>query len=150
MPNVNDLKESKFLTKNDVTPPVRVTIKNWARMDISLEKEPEKLKYVLNFKELPKPLVLNNTNGKRIQRITGEADFDKWVGAQIVLFNDETVEFAGELVGGIRVQIPQPQVPPIDPEKDDIPPHPDITGNANPNYVGDNPAPVDEKDDIPF
>ena len=141
MPNVNDLKESKFLTKNDVDPPVRVTITNWKHVDVSLEKEPEKMKYVLNFKELPKPLVLNNTNGKRIQKITGEGDFDKWIGAQIVLFNDETVEFAGELVGGIRVQVPQPQVPQIAPEEIDDTPHPDITGQANPNWVGDDPPP---------
>ena len=76
MPNVNDLKDSKFLTKEDVTPDVQVTIKGWDMQDVSLETQPKKEKYVLVFEELDKPLVLNNTNGQRIAKITGSGEFD--------------------------------------------------------------------------
>ncbi len=107
MPTVNDLGQSKYLTKNDVEPDVLVTIVSYGRVDLSQDKEPAKIRYALNFKELDKPLVLNKTNGNRIAKVTGSEDFDDWIGKQIVLFNDEMVEFGGKLVGGIRVRMPR-------------------------------------------
>ncbi len=122
MAKVSDLKNSKFLTKEDVDPPVRVTIAGWDQIDVSLESEPEKMRFTLNFKELEKSMVLNNTNGLRIQKITGTDDFDNWVGKEIILFNDETVMFGKDMVGGLRVQIPQPQaVRPAESRVDDSP-----------------------------
>jgi hypothetical protein len=133
MPTVDDLKSSKFLTKNDVEPPIRVTIDRYKEQNVAMENQPEEMKYTLYFKEVPKPLVLNITNGKLIQIVTGSGDLNDWVGKQIVLYNDPTVSFAGELTGGIRVQVPQPQVPEV----------------TNPDYVGDDPPPPTDKD-IPF
>ncbi len=110
MPNVNDLKDSKFLTKEDVDPPVIVTIAGWEHIDVSMDTEPERMRYTLSFQEFDKSMVLNTTNGQRIQKVTGESDFDNWIGKEIVLFNDPNVEFGGKLVGGIRVQIPQAEI----------------------------------------
>lgn len=104
MPNVNDLKTSKFLTKHDCEPPILVTITRWAKEDVSMETQAEEMKFVLHFKEVPKPLVLNMTNGLLIADIAGSEDFDHWIGKQIVLYNDETVMFAGKRTGGIRVR----------------------------------------------
>ncbi len=143
MAKVSDLKNSKFLTKEDVDPPVRVTIAGWDQVDVSLEAEPEKMRYTLSFKELEKSMVLNNTNGLRIQKITGTDNFDNWVGKEIILFNDETVMFGKDMVGGLRVQIPQQQVP-------------EAVRPAT-THVGDEPPPAtdeeaakNETDQIPF
>ena len=110
-PSVSDLKESKFLTKEDCDPAIIVTITGWDQVDVSLESGPAKMRYVLNFEETDKPFVLNSTNGNRIQLLTGKGDFDEWIGTKITLFNDKTVEFGGKIVGGIRVHVPQQPLP---------------------------------------
>ncbi|KKM86004.1 hypothetical protein LCGC14_1283360 [marine sediment metagenome] len=113
-PSVNDLKDSKFLTKEDADPAIIVTIAGWDKVDVSLETQPSKMKYVLKFEETDKPLVLNNTNGMRIEHITGKSEFDEWIGEKITLFNDKTVEFGGKMVGGIRVYVKQAPLPTAD------------------------------------
>jgi hypothetical protein len=104
MPNVNDLKSSKFLTKHDVEPPILVTIKSYESLNVAMESQSEEVKWCLNFNEVDKPLVLNMTNGQLISAIIGSGDFDHWIGKEIVLYNDRTVMFAGKLTGGIRVR----------------------------------------------
>ena len=131
MPNVNDLKSSKFLTKHDVEPPILVTIKSYETLNVAMESQAEEVKWCLNFNEVDKPLVLNMTNGQLISAITGSGDFDNWIGKQIVLFNDKTVMFAGKLTGGIRVRASK-------------------GGQSNPEYVGDEPDPPPQDSEIPF
>jgi len=129
-PNVNDLKSSKFLTKNDVEPPILVTIKSYECMNVAMENQAPEEKWCLHFNEVDKPLVLNMTNGQLISVIAKSGDFDHWIGKQIVLFNDETVMFAGKMTGGIRVQASK-------------------GGQPNPEYVGNDPPPPKD-DDIPW
>ena len=117
MPTVDDLKESKYLTKGDVGNGKLLTIKEWKKEDVSMENQPASMKYVLYFDEEKKGLVLNNTNGKRIQSVAGSADFDDWAGTKVVLYNDPDVEFAGKTVGGIRIRAPKNQQQ----EEQDIP-----------------------------
>ena len=107
MANVNDLKSSKFLTKHDVDPPITVTIKSYEESNVAMESQKPELKWILYFNELEKPLVLNSTNGQRIQIVTGSGEFKDWIGKKIILYNDKTVSFAGQITGGIRVQVPQ-------------------------------------------
>jgi len=123
MPNVNDLRNSQFLTKEDVEPPVKVTIKSYREQNVEMEGEPERKKWTLFFNELDKPLVLNMTNGQRIEVITGSSDFDDWIGKEITLYNDKSVSFGGKLTGGIRVFVSPPTG--IEPAKQNEP-HPDI------------------------
>ena len=107
MPGINDVKENKYLSKEDCEPPSRGTITGWKHENLALQGQPEKMKYVIYFKEC-KPLALNNTNAQRIALIAGSGDdFNKWVGYQVTLFNDKTVEFGGNFVGGVRVHVPQ-------------------------------------------
>jgi len=149
MPNVNDLKNSKFLTKEDVEPDTLVVIKNYEEMDVSLEKEPTKMKWVLHFKELDKPMVLNKTNGMLLAAITGSEEFDDWIGKQIVLYNDKSVMFAGEFTGGIRIRAAKElAAPPLRHQTEPDAPEPSDKV-TNPDYVGDNPPPPVD-DDIPY
>lgn len=136
--NVNDLKSSKFLTKHDVEPEVLATIKSCQEMDVSMESQAPEMKWTLMFHELPKPLVLNITNGKLIEAITGSDESEGWIGKKVVLYNDKTIMFAGQLTGGIRIKAPRQQTEPDAPD--------DIT---NPDYVGDNPPPPPD-DGIPY
>jgi hypothetical protein len=107
MANVNELKTSKFLKKEDVGDGVLVTIREVTKHNIAIDGAPEDQKYCMTFEELDKPLVLNSTNGQLIAKITGEQEMDDWSGKKIVLYTDDNVSFQGKLVGGIRVRAPK-------------------------------------------
>ena len=103
MPNVNDLGESKYLKKEDVDPAVIATIEGYENVNVARDNDPPSMRWALKLSGL-KPMILNKTNGNRIAKITGSGDFDGWVGKRIELYNDEFVEFAGKITGGIRVR----------------------------------------------
>lgn len=109
MPNINDLKKSNFLKKNDCEPPILVTIKSYEEMNVAKEGVEPELKWALHFEELEKPLVLNSTKGQIIAGITKAEDFDGWIGHKIVLYHDPNIAFGGRLVGGIAVRAPRNQ-----------------------------------------
>jgi hypothetical protein len=108
MASVNDLKSSKFLKKEDVNEGILVTISAVDQMNVAMEGAPEDLKWVLHFREVEKPMVLNSTNGQIIGAFTGVQDNIEvgWVGKQVVLYNDPNITFGGKLVGGIRCRKP--------------------------------------------
>ncbi len=126
--HISELGESKYLKKEECEPPIRVTIVGVKQDNLAKDGEPPEYKFILSFKEC-KPLVLNKTNGGRIAHVLGSPESDDWVGKTIDLFNDPTVEFGGNMTGGIRVLVPQPtaQTPPAAPAQpvgdmdDDIP-----------------------------
>jgi len=132
MPSVSDLSNSNYLQKNDVEPAILVTIDGYDRANLAQDGQPKEMRYVLKFKEC-KPLVLNKTNGNRIQVALGSDDFDDWIGKQIVLYNDENVEFGGKITGGIRVRAKKKAA------NNDKPP----VGEDTTDYS-------EEKDDVPF
>ena len=76
-------------------------------------------KPVVYFREEAKGLVLNITNGKKIESICGSADPDDWNGKRVVLYPTET-ELRGETVDCIRVRAPKAgaKLPPREPEDD--------------------------------
>jgi hypothetical protein len=111
MPTIADLKQSKFLTKADVTPPVLVTVAGYEKQIVGSGDEQEE-RWTLNFSELEKPFVLNSTNGQIIAQITGSDDFQNWVGKKIVLYFEPNVSYGGKLTGGIRVRAPKNQPAP--------------------------------------
>lgn len=103
--NINQLSESKYLKKEDVQPPITVTISGLTNENLAQDGQPPENKYILQFKEAVKPLVLNMTNAQLIAHVCGSEETDDWVGKQITLYNDPSVSFAGKLTGGIRVQV---------------------------------------------
>lgn len=132
MPTIHDLTQSKFLKKEDVIPPKLVTVAGYEQVNVAMQNEPAEMKYVLQFHELEKPLVLNSTNGQLIAQITGSEDFDQWIGKRIVLFVDPNISMGGKLVGGIRARAPKlaasapapkpaPAPVPAEPAEDDVP-----------------------------
>jgi hypothetical protein len=49
-------------------------------------------------------MVLNSTNIKRLAKACNSDDTDDWVGKQVVLYVDPDVEYAGNVVGGLRIR----------------------------------------------
>jgi len=105
--HVSQLKQSKFLTRADVGAGVLVTIREIYQDNVAKEGAPEEMKWCIQFDEVEKPMVLNSTNGQIIAQITKQEDTDHWPGAKVVLYDDPSVSFGGQLVGGIRVRAPR-------------------------------------------
>lgn len=104
---VSDLKQSKFLTQNDIAPAKLVTIISYDQQNVARENDDPEFRWILFFKELPKGLVLNSTNGQILAAITGSEDSDGWIGKKVVLYQDKMISFGGKLTGGIRIRAPK-------------------------------------------
>jgi hypothetical protein len=106
--NINQIKQSNFLKKEDVGGGVLVTIKGDVfQENVAMEGAPPELKYCLHFDGLEKPMVLNSINAQLIAQITGSEETSTWNGHKVVLYTDPSVSFGGKLVGGIRVRAPR-------------------------------------------
>lgn len=102
---ISELKNSRYLTKEDCDPPITVTIKGVKKENVAPADQKPEERYVLLFAEPGvRGLVLNSTNGALIAKYLGSDDSDDWTGKKIVLYHDPSVSFAGKLVGGIRVR----------------------------------------------
>jgi len=104
MPNIDELKTSRFLKKEDCDPPVRFIIDHVEEQDVAPIGEPRELKWCLFSRNGVKPMVLNSTNAQLIARALGSKNTDDWTGKEIELYWDQNVSFQGKLVGGIRAR----------------------------------------------
>lgn len=121
MASLRDLRNSKFLKREDVGVGVLVTISKVEPVNVAKDGADPEMKYAVYFDELEKPLVLNATNGEIIAGITGhEDDIERnWLGVKVVLYDDPNVFYSGKKTGGIRVRAPrnQPAKPKPEPVK---------------------------------
>ena len=101
---LDEMSNSDYMKRDDVTPPILVTIKSQEPKNMAQSGQPSDTKLIIGFEESDKKLVCNVTNFKNIRRITDEADSKDWIGKQIVLWFNPDIEFGGETVGGIRVR----------------------------------------------
>lgn len=119
---IGEMKESKYLKKEDVGTGKLVTIKRLEKSNVSGDNQEPDEKYVLFFNEFDKGMVLNWTNIQLIAHAVGSEETDNWIGKKIVIYEDPNVSYGGKLVGGIRVRAPKPQAkaaPQPEPELDD-------------------------------
>lgn len=126
MPKISEMRESKFLKKEDVGNGVKFTIEDCRQFNVAKEGADPDLKWCLMFHGQDKPMVLNTTNAQICAKVFKSEESDDWKGKQIVLFTDPNVTYAGKLVGGIRVRAPKngkpapaPPPPPVQSEYDD-------------------------------
>lgn len=62
---------------------------------------------VVHFAENEKPMILNATNGKAIQKVAGTGYIENWAGVRIVL-HVEKVKAFGDVVDAVRVMKKKP------------------------------------------
>lgn len=128
--HINQLKESKFLKKEDCNPPILVTIKHLTQENMAMEGDPAEMKWCIWFNESSKPMSLNSVNSQLIAQITRSEETDDWPGHKIVLYNDPSVSYGGKLIGGIRVRAPRNQQPAKQPVQSTPMPHVERTAAA--------------------
>jgi len=103
MPNIDTMKTSNYLKKEDVGAGVLVTIKGMREENIGKEGSPEELKWLIYFNEFQKPLVSNVTHREQIAAYLNSRVSEDWTGKQVVLWNDPSVVFQGK-IGAIRIR----------------------------------------------
>ena len=107
MPRTSEMRESKFLKKEDVGEGALMTVEGCEQHNVAMQGAEPEMKWCLSFVEADKPLVLNSTNIQLCERVFGSDDTDDWIGKKIVLYTDHNVSFAGKVIGGIRVRAPK-------------------------------------------
>ncbi len=112
MPKISEMRESKFLKKEDVGAGALLTVKGVMQENVAMQGADPEMKWCLTFQEEGKPFVLNSTNIQLCAMALGSDDTDDWKGKQIVLYTDPSVSFGGKIVGGVRVRKPRIMVNP--------------------------------------
>lgn len=107
MPHISQMFTSKYITRADVEVPVIATIRTvqpesvGGRMGQSADT-----KWIMYFYESKKGLKLNSTMIRTLADGFGEHT-EAWIGQRVRLYVDPTVQFAGQTVGGVRIQCPR-------------------------------------------
>lgn len=104
MAKIGEMIESKYLKQSDVDGEVAVTIQKVGKANVAREGDEPDYKWMIRFDELKKPMVLNSTNIKRLAKACASDDTDEWTGKKVILYVDPDVEFAGNVVGGLRIR----------------------------------------------
>lgn len=130
MPNINEMMPSKYMKITDVPDPVIVTVSGVKKVNIAQEDKDPEYKWAIKFKEFEKPMILNKTNMNVAAIVFKSNQTEDWLGNEIILFNDESVSYAGQITGGLRfrgqdkapVRAAEKEVPPnFDDFKGDTP-----------------------------
>jgi len=84
-----------------------VTVKSAGVEEIIGEGGKKERKTVLHFEGGVKPLILNKTNARMIERVLGSPYMEQWIGKAIVL-GVEKARFGSERVDAVRVKDKKP------------------------------------------
>lgn len=113
MANINTVFSSGNALKGADLPKgkrIKVTIEKVTLQTYDNKEEggvPEQ-KLQLHFVGKEKYMVCNKTNAVMIAGVYGE-ETDDWMGREIYLFFDPSVQYKGQVTGGIRVAVPMPE-----------------------------------------
>ena len=108
MPKISEMIESKYLKQSDFPEPLIVTVAKIGKVNIAKEGDEPEHKWALRLKEFQKPMLLNSTNIKLLEKACGSDDTDDWIGKEVVVYTDESVSFGGQIVGGLRIRRQEP------------------------------------------
>lgn len=143
MPRINEMLPSKYLKKEDCEPPLLLTITSIDQEQVGQGDDIED-KWICHFEEA-KGMVLNSTNMRLLEMITGSDESDDWIGKKVVAYSDPNISFGGKLVGGIRLRAPKAAK--VAPPKNS---HQPGKAKGDPRPSEPLPAEANADDDIPF
>lgn len=104
MPKISEMIESKYLKQSDFPDPFIVTVHKVGQINIAKEGDQPDNKWAVRFQEFNKPMLLNSTNIKLLEKACGSDDTDDWIGKEVIVYTDESVSFGGQVVGGLRIR----------------------------------------------
>lgn len=89
-----------------------VTIRSVTREKVNGADGKSEMCTVVHFAENEKPMILNATNGKMIQKHAGSGYIERWAGVRILL-HVENVKAFGDIVEAVRVMKRKPPQAPV-------------------------------------
>jgi len=92
--NINDLKTSRFITKNDLPASphgAEATIQDVRMENAAPPEQKPDMKATVYFAEFNKPFVLNITNATTVASLMGSEETDDWKGGKIELYYDPNI-----------------------------------------------------------
>ena len=60
------------------------------------------------FKEFDKGMILNRTNARAIEKVSGSGLVEDWVGVQVTLYVEKGVKAFGDVVDALRIRDKKP------------------------------------------
>lgn len=64
--------------------------------------------FVVHYNEMDKPMILNRTNAKAIEKVAGSGLVEDWVGVRVTLYVEKGVKAFGDVVDALRVRDRKP------------------------------------------
>lgn len=64
--------------------------------------------FVVHFKEFDKPMILNRTNAKAIEKVSGSGLLEDWIGTEVTLYVQKGVKAFGDVVDALRIRDKKP------------------------------------------
>lgn len=89
-----------------------VTIKSVGNEVVTGENGRKEECTVCHFVENVKPMILNKTNMKAMQKLFGTPYIEEWSGRKMQIYVDPKVKFGREITGGLRIRNKIPSVQP--------------------------------------
>jgi hypothetical protein len=110
MAHWRELNPSDYLGAWDFAPGEEKIVKI-KKIEKRKVKELQGAEKVVMELEGSKPVMLNSTNLKRIEKVLGSSDYSNWIGSEIILITEKTqsVQDRSEIVDAIRVKRERPK-----------------------------------------
>tara|TARA_R100001244_G_scaffold69812_2_gene56872 strand:- start:1959 stop:2447 length:489 start_codon:yes stop_codon:yes gene_type:complete len=64
--------------------------------------------FVVYFNEMDKPMILNRTNAKAIEKVAGSGLVEDWVTVRVTLYVEKGVKAFGDVVDALRIRDKKP------------------------------------------
>tara|TARA_R110002050_G_scaffold104327_5_gene213744 strand:- start:3165 stop:3644 length:480 start_codon:yes stop_codon:yes gene_type:complete len=87
---------------------VVVTIDKLAQDKVTGQQGRKEDCFVVFYKEFDKPMILNRTNAKAIEKVAGSGLIEDWKGNQVTLYVESGVKAFGEVVDALRIRDSKP------------------------------------------
>ena len=85
-----------------------VTIKGVSTEKVTGQSGRKEDCFTVTFKEFDKPMILNRTNSKAIEKVAGSPLVEKWIGVQVSLYVQPGVKAFGDVVDALRIRDRKP------------------------------------------
>ena len=89
---------------------VVVTVKGVGSAKVTGQSGRKEDCFVVNFNEFDKPMILNRTNAKAIEKVSGSGLVEDWVGTRVTLYVEKGVKAFGDVVDALRIRDKKPSL----------------------------------------
>jgi hypothetical protein len=115
------ISTGKYLKRESVSAEGEIhTVIKCAEEEINSADGGSESKWILYLSDL-KPLIMNATNIRRAVAAFGTAEVNDWGGKPLIVYDDDSVEFGGKVVGGVRLRAVPAKAKAKKPADDDTP-----------------------------